>query len=94
VDQPGHEPLKQLPLAQHDHGLVPHTLRRVAEAVDRLPEPDQVDQQLGAAGEEEPADGEQGGERERSQGYIYEDCTFLSSAVIAGTISARSPMTA
>ena len=41
-----------------------------------------------------PADREHRGERERSERYVYEDCAFLSSAVIAGTISVRSPITA
>jgi hypothetical protein len=94
VDEAGHEPLKQLPLAQHDHGLVLDALGNVAEAVDRLAEPDEVDEELGAPGEQRAADGEQRGEGDSAGGDVYEDWTFLSSSVIAGTISARSPMTA
>jgi hypothetical protein len=94
VDQAGHEPLEELPLAEHDHGLVLDALGDVVEALDRLPEPDERDEQPGAAGEEGAADRERGCERERSQRDVYEDCAFLSSAVIAGTISVRSPITA
>jgi hypothetical protein len=94
VDQPGHEPLEQLPLAEHDHGLVLDPLRNVVEAVDRLAQFDEIDEQLGPPGEQGAADCERSGERQRSERYVYEDCAFLSSAVIAGTISARSPITA
>jgi hypothetical protein len=71
VDQARHEPLEQLPLAEHDHGLVLDALGGVAEAVDRLAEPDQVDEQLGAAGEQEAADGEQRGERDSAERDVY-----------------------
>ncbi len=94
VDQARHEALEQLPLAEHDHGLVPDPLRHVVEAIDRLAEPHEVHEQLRAAAEQRAADRQHGGERERSQRYAYEDCAFLSSAVIAGTISVRSPITA
>ena len=67
VDQAGHEPLEQLPLAEHDHGLVLDALGHVAEAVDRLAEPDEVDEQLRPPREQRAADGEQRGERERSE---------------------------
>ncbi len=94
VDKPRHEPLEQLLLAEHDHGLVLHPLRDVVEALDRLAQLDQVHEQLRAAAEQRAAYRQQRGERERSERYVYEDCAFLSSAVIAGTISARSPITA
>jgi hypothetical protein len=94
VDEPRHEPLQQLPLPQHDHGLVADALGHVVEALDRLAERDERDEQLRAAGEQEPADRKRSGERQRSGGDVYEDRTFLSSAVIAGTTSARSPITA
>jgi hypothetical protein len=94
VDEARDEPLEELLLAEDDHGLVPHALGCVAEAVGRPAEPDDVDEQLGAAGEQEAADGEQRGERERSGRDVYEACAFLSSSVIAGTISVRSPITA
>ena len=94
VDEAGHEALKQLPLAEHDHGLVADALRHVVEALDRLAEPDERDEQLRAAVEERAADREERGERERSKRDVYEDRAFLSSAVIAGTTSARSPITA
>jgi hypothetical protein len=94
VDQARYEPLEQLPLAEHDHGLVLDALGHVAEAVHRLAEPHQIDEQLGPPREQRAADGEQRGERDSADGDVYEDCTFLSSSVIAGTISARSPITA
>jgi hypothetical protein len=71
VDEAGHEPLEQLPLAQHDHRLVLDAVGRVAEAVDGLAEPDQRDEQLGTAVEERAADCERGGQRERSEGDVY-----------------------
>jgi hypothetical protein len=94
VHQAGAEPLQQLALAEHDLGLVAHTLRDVVEALDRLAEPDEVDEQLRAAGEQEPAYRKRRGERQRSQRDVYAERAFLSSAVIAGTISVRSPITA
>jgi hypothetical protein len=73
VDEAGHEPLEQLSLPEHDHGLVPDALGRVAGAVDRLAQPDQVDEQLGPPGEQRAADGEQRGERDSAGGDVYED---------------------
>jgi hypothetical protein len=73
VDEARHEPLEQLPLAEDDHGLVFDALGQVVEALDRLAEPDQRDEQLRAAGEERAGDGEQRGERERSDRDVYED---------------------
>jgi hypothetical protein len=86
--------LEQLALAQHDLGLVADALRQVAGTVDRLAEPDEADQQLRAASEEAAADGKRCRERERSGQDRYCARALLSSAVIAGTISARSPITA
>ena len=94
VDQARHEALEQLLLAEHDHGLVLDPLRHVVEALDRLAEPHEVHEQLRAAAEQRARHREHRGERERSERDVYEDCAFLSSAVIAGTISARSPITA
>jgi hypothetical protein len=71
VDRAGHEPLEQLLLAQHDDRLVLDALGDVAEPVDRLAEPDQVDEQLRAPGEQRAADGEERGERERSGEDVY-----------------------
>jgi hypothetical protein len=93
VHQPGAEPLEQLALPEHDLGLVAHAPRHVVRALGRLAELQQVDEQLRAAGEEGAADGERRRERKRSERDGY-DRTFRSSAVIAGTISVRSPITA
>ena len=94
MHQPGAEPLEQLALAQHDLGLVAHAARHVARAVDRLAEPHQVDEQLRPAREQPAGDGECDRERDRSGGDGYAERAFLSSAVMAGTISVRSPITA
>ncbi len=94
MHQPGAEPLEQLALAEHDLGLVARAARHVAGAVDRLAEPDQADQEQRAAGEEAAADDERRRERQRSGHDIYGARVLLSSAVIAGTISVRSPITA
>ena len=94
VDQPRHQPLQQLALPEHDRRLVAHALGHVVEALGRLAEPDQVHEQLGPAGEQEAADRQQGGKRQRSRQDVYAGRAFLSSALIAGTISLRSPITA
>jgi hypothetical protein len=94
VHQARAQPLEQLALAEHDLGLVAHALRHVVGPVDRLAEPDQTDQQLGAAAEERAADGQRRRERQRSGDDVYDPRVLLSSAVIAGTISVRSPITA
>ena len=79
---------------EHDLGLVAHALGHVVEALGRLAEPDEVDEQLRAAGEQGAADGERRGKRQRSGQDLYAERALLSSAVIAGTISLRSPITA
>jgi hypothetical protein len=94
VHQPRAEPLEQLALAQHDLGLVARAAREVAGAVDRLAEADEADQQRRAAREEDPADGQRRRERQRSGDDVYGERVLLSSAVMAGTISLRSPITA
>jgi hypothetical protein len=94
VHQARAEPLEQLALPEHDLGLVARAPRQIAGPVDRLAEPDQVDEQLRAAREQDPADAQRRGERQRSDDDVYGPRVLLSSAVIAGTISVRSPITA
>jgi hypothetical protein len=94
VDQPGDEALEELSLCQHDHGLVASALRDVVEALRRLAEPDEVDQQLDPAREQVAADAKGCREGDRSEEDVYGPRAFLSSLVIAGTISVRSPITA
>ena len=94
VDQAGHESLQQLALAEHDLRLVAHARWNFVEALGRLAHPDEVDEQLGAAREQRAAHGEGSGQRQRSGQDRYGERAFRSSAVIAGTISARSPITA
>jgi hypothetical protein len=94
VDQARDEALQELALAEDDLRLVADACRDVVEALGRLAAPDQVDQELGATREQESADREGRREGDRSDGYVYGPRAFLSSAVIAGTISVRSPITA
>jgi hypothetical protein len=54
----------------------------VVEPLDRPAELDEVDEQLGAPGEERAADGEERGKRERSGQDGYEDCAFPRSAIM------------
>jgi hypothetical protein len=90
VHQAGDEPLQELPLAEHDLDLVPQPLRDVRRAVVRLRPAYLVDEELAAA-PRAAADDEQ--EQPEDDG-AYEPRTLLSSALIAGTISCRSPITA
>jgi hypothetical protein len=88
VDEAGDEPLEQLPLAQHDHGLVLDPLRDVAEAVDRLAEPDEVDEQLRPPPEQRPADREQRGERDSAERDVYGSRAFPRTALTIAPSSA------
>ena len=95
MDQARHEPLEQLPLPEHDHGLVLDALRHVVEALDRLAEPHEVDEQLSRAAQNSvPLTASAAASASAPSATLYGDCAFLSSAVIAGTTSARSPITA
>ena len=94
MDQARDEPLEQLALAQHDLGLVAGALRQVAGAVGRLAHPNEAHEQPRPAREQEAAHGEREGEGERSDQHRYDERALRSSAVIAGTISVRSPITA
>jgi hypothetical protein len=94
VDQAGHEALEQLALTEDDHGLVAGACLQVVVALGRLAQPDQVEEQLGTAGKEEAGGRERRSERDRSDRDVYGERTLRSSAVMAGTISVRSPITA
>ena len=56
--------------------------------------PYEPDQQPRAAREQKAAHRERGREGERSGEHVYDPRALRSSAVIAGTISVRSPITA
>ena len=60
----------------------------------RLAHPHEVDDQPRPPCEQVGGDGERRRERERSDQDVYGERAFRSSAVIAGTISVRSPITA
>ena len=94
VDQPRHEPLEQLALAEDDLGLVARSARQIVEAIGRLAHPHEADEQPRPAREQGAADREGRSEGKRSGQHVYGVRAFLSSAVIAGTISVRSPITA
>ena len=92
VHQARDEPLQQLALAEHDDRLLAQAVGHVVAALDagRLAHPDEPRQQQHAAGEEDAGDGDGGGQREAGDHPL----TRRSSAVIAGTISSTSPITA
>jgi hypothetical protein len=94
VHQPGHEPLQELPLAEHDHGLVADPAGEVVAPLDGLAGADEPRQEERAPREQAAGEGEQGREPDRAGGDGYVPPAFLSSAEIAGTISCRSPITA
>jgi hypothetical protein len=94
VDQPRDQALEQLALTEHDLGLVAHTPAQLARAVGGLAHPYELDEQPRAPREQQAGGRERCCQRERSERDLYGECAFLSSAVIAGTISVRSPITA
>jgi hypothetical protein len=95
VHQAWDEALEQLALPEDDHGLVADAARGVVvAAIGRMAGQDELRQEERAAREEAACDGDQGREPERAGDDRYALFAFLSSAVIAGTISCRSPMTA
>ena len=94
MDQAGHEALEQLALAEHDLRLVADAPRQVVEALGGLAHAHEVHEQLRPASEQHAADGERRGERQRSHQHVYGERALLSSSVMAGTISVRSPITA
>jgi hypothetical protein len=85
-----HESLQELPLAEHELDLVPHTTRDVLRAVVRLRPPDLRGEELRAAPSAAAGDRDE----QRENDGAYEPLTLLSSALIAGTIWWRSPITA
>jgi hypothetical protein len=94
VHEAGHEPLQQLPLAEHDDRLVAEAARDVVRALDRLAGANEPHEEERAPGEEAARGREQRPEPERAREDRYAPRTFLSSAEMAGTISWRSPITA
>ena len=93
MHQPGHEPLQQLALTQRDDRLVAEAGGHLARAVARRRHPHQPEEQQGAAGEEPARDGQH--DQERGEGdRVYPPLAFSISAVMAGSTSCRSPITA
>jgi hypothetical protein len=94
VHHTGQKALEQLALAEHDRRLVLDAAGNVVGAVERPRRANQLQEEQGAAREQPAGDREQQREGDGACRGGYEPLTFLSSAVIAGTISCRSPITA
>ena len=92
MHQPRDQSLQQLALTEHDDGLLAEAVGYAVAALDAggVPHPHEPGQQQHAAGEQEAGGGEGGGQREAGDHPL----TRRSSAVIAGTISSTSPITA
>ncbi len=90
VHEARHESLQQLALAEHDFDLVLHPPRHVRGPIVRLALKNESRQEPRPPREEPAAHDDEHGERDRA----YVPRTFRSSALIAGTISCRSPITA
>ena len=89
MHQPRHEPLQELLLAEDDLRLGDDALLHVARPVARLRVEHEPRQEHRTAREDAAAH-----EHERREGDRAYPRTRLSSALIAGTISCRSPITA
>jgi hypothetical protein len=94
VHQTRDEPLQQLPLAQHDDGSVAQACGDVVGAVGGRSEANDAEEKERPAREERRRDGYRRCERDRAGELRYPILAFRISAVIAGTISCRSPTTA
>jgi hypothetical protein len=90
VHQPRDEPLQELALAEDDLDLVLHAHGHVGRTVVRVGRPDLRGEEGGAPPRARTDEGKRDGEDDGA----YVPRTLLSSALIAGTISCRSPMTA
>jgi hypothetical protein len=93
VHEAGDGALQQLALAEHELGLVADASWHVAGAVDRPASPHEPDEEERTPREQAAADRRERTEPERAGENGYPRA-FLSSALIAGTISCRFPITA
>ena len=91
MHQPRDETLKQLALAEDDLGLVAHPRRQRAGPVGRARGEDEPREEEGAARE---GAAEEGDDQREADGAGSYPRPFRSSALIAGTTSCRSPITA
>ncbi len=94
VHQPRHDALQQRALAEHVDRFVADARRRVAGAVRRARGADEPREEQRAPAEQRARHDEQRRESDRAGGDAYVPRAFLSSALMAGTISCRSPITA
>ena len=84
--------LEELALAGHDCGLRAYARRHVVEASHRLAAADQAVQESCPPREERERDQQRAREQDRVCAYMHQR-RFRISAVMAGTISFRSPVT-
>jgi hypothetical protein len=100
VHEARQEPLEQLLLAEDDHGLLAHPPLHVVVTVDPglVTHPHETDEQVRPPREQAGAHRDHGEQGEQADdvggGHQRPERALRISAVIAGTISARSPMTA
>ena len=97
MDEARPESLQQLALPEHVGHLVAHPPPRLAAARRGRAESQQADEERGAAREQQPADRDCCGERDRGEcrgGPAYVSLAFRIAALIAGTTVCRSPITA
>ena len=90
MHQSGHDALQQLLLAEHDLDLVLHAPRNVHRTIVRLRTQYLLGEELRAT----PGAAAGDSDEQREDDGAYELRTLLSSALMAGTISCRSPITA
>jgi len=91
VHQPRDEALQQLALAEHDLGLVAHACGQRAGSIGGARSEHEPREEEGAARE---GAAEEGDDERQADGAGCYPRPFRSSALIAGTTSCRSPITA
>ncbi len=94
MHQPRHDALQQRALAEDVDRFVADARGRVAAAIGRSRGADEPGEEQRAPAEQRARDDEQRRETDRAGGDAYVPRAFLSSALMAGTISCRSPITA
>ena len=94
VDEAGNDALEELSLAEDDGRLGLRAPPEIARAVGRLPETDDPVEEVRPPREERRRDRERGEERDRRERRAHPDRAARIAALIAGTTSCRSPITA
>ena len=94
MDDAGQQSLEELALTEDDRRLVAQPRHDVVATVKRLRRANESREKERAPREQHSRNRERHGKTEGAGGGRYVPRTFLSSAVIAGTISCKSPITA